>query len=137
MTPITAAVIVFVIVDMIVGVVLVKYLARSVWRPLTTRWPAQDIAEDAVRRRFQSFRIGLVNLGWSIHVAVDERHLHLEPAGFWRRLGLERASIAWSAMEFVGTPGRRWATVRLGPHRIQGPAWCLELVDPDARTDSS
>jgi len=127
---------VFFVVDTIVVGGLVGYFVRNTWRAISTRWPAQPIADDAVRRSFQSFRIGVVNLGWSIHVAADEQFLHLDPARFWRWFGAERASIAWSALELVGPVRGRWATVRLGAQRIDGPAWCLGLVDPAARTGS-
>jgi len=124
---------VFLVVDTLVVGVLIGYFVRNTWQTIATRWPARPIAEDAVRRPFQSFSIGIVNLGWSIHVAVDEAYLHLDPARFWRWFGATRASVPWGAMELIGRIRGKWATVRIGAQRIDGPAWCLGLVDPAAR----
>ncbi len=106
-------------------VVLAAAAFHLLWRPMLAPFPPQEPAPDAVRRRFQSFGIGIVNMGCSIHVAVDEHYLHLVPLAIWRALGARPASIPWSAMEPVGTSGR---VVRVAGHRLDGPKWCLELA---------
>jgi hypothetical protein len=95
------------------------------WRPMLAPFPAREPAPDAVRRRFQSFGIGIVNMGLSIHVAADEDYLHLVPLAIWRALGARPASIPWSAMEPVGRSGR---VVRVNGHRLDGPKWCMRLA---------
>ena len=100
------------------------------WRPMLRPFPPQEPAPDAVRRRFQSFGIGIVNMGCSIHVAVDDDYLHLVPLAIWQALGARPASIPWSAMEPVGKSGR---VVRVAGHRLDGPKWCMELASPGAR----
>jgi len=95
------------------------------WRPMLAPFPAREPAADAVRRRFQSFGIGIVNMGLSIHVAADDDYLHLVPLAIWRALGARPASIPWSAMEPVGRSGR---VVRVNGHRLDGPKWCMRLA---------
>lgn len=97
------------------------------WRPTFRDFPVQEPAPDAVRRSFQSFGIGIVNMGLSIHVAVDAEYLHLTPLAIWRALGATPVSIPWSAMEPVGRSGR---VVRVAGHRLDGPKWCMELASP-------
>ena len=103
----------------------------SMWNPIMRQWSPREPAENAVRRNFQSFSLGLLNLGLSIHVAADDAYLHLQPARFIRWMGAVPASIPWNAMEPMA--GRKGTAVKLGPHTMIGPRWCMELVSP--RTD--
>lgn len=100
---------------------------RLLWNPMLSAFPARPPAPDAVRRRFQSFGLGIVNMGLSIHAAVDDDALHLTPLAVWRWLGAQPASIPWDAMEPVGTSGR---VVRVNGHRLDGPKWCMSLARP-------
>ena len=98
------------------------------WNPIMRAWPPCEPAPDAVRRNFQSFSLGLLNLGLSIHVAADDEHLHLTPARLIRWMGAIPASIPWNAMQPMA--GRKGTAVKLGPHTMIGPRWCMELVAP-------
>ena len=100
------------------------------WNPVMRQWPPLDPAPDAVRRNFQSFSLGLVNLGLSVHVAADDHFLHLRPASLIRLMGAVSTSIPWSAMEPMA--GRRGTAVKLGVHTFIGPRWCMELVAPNS-----
>ncbi|MBX3374190.1 MAG: hypothetical protein KF817_10165 [Phycisphaeraceae bacterium] len=117
-----------------VFIVAVAGLAfRMLWQPMLAPFPARPPAPDAVHRRFQSFSVGIVNMGFSIHVAVDEAFLHLRPVAPWRWLGARDASIPWTAMTPVGRAAR---VARLpGGHQIVGPRWCMRLVGA-GRTDA-
>ncbi len=109
----------------------VFYGLRLAWQSAVGRFPRRAPAPDAVSRRFQSFRLGLFNLGGCIHASADEAHLHLEPVGLLRRIGLRPASVPWDAIKVVRrSRSGRWASVRIGSHTLQGPAWCLDLADP-------
>jgi len=115
---------------------------HMLWRPIFDRYPWQRPSLDASRRRFQSFSVSVVNMGFSIHASIDEEFLHLEPLWLWQVLGASPASIPWSAMtaERRGAPlagaGR---AVRLDGHLIVGPRWCFERVfkrdEPEAQDD--
>lgn len=107
---------------------------HMLWRPMLGGFPPQPAALDAARRRYQSFSIGVVNMGFSIHVAVDDDFLHLEPLWIWQVLGACPVSIPWSAI----TPAPQSAVVlfgravRVNGHTLVGPKWCLERVPAGA-----
>ena len=103
---------------------------HCLWRPMLAPFPPREPAPDAVRRRFQSFSVGPVNMGLSIHAAADEECLHLVPLALWQRLGARPASIPWSAMEPAGRSGR---IVRVAGLRIIGPKWCMQLAGSPSR----
>lgn len=126
----------FVIIDLVVGIAIVGALVRGVWGPLARDRPPHPPSADAVTRRFQSFRFGLVSFGWSIHVAADEAYLHLAPVRFMQLLGCKPVSIPWDEMSIVKRSKKgRWITARVGTGILmEGPGWCLELA-PSMETD--
>jgi hypothetical protein len=133
--PLVIAIVVGVVMmDLVIIAALLHGLKNTVFGPLSQRYPARPPGEDAVTKRFQSFKMGMYNLGFSFHVTVDESHLHLDPAGFWRKLGAEPSSVPWSDIEVVrrGKSGK-WTTVKIGgkPTPLLGPSWCLDLADPE------
>jgi hypothetical protein len=98
------------------------------WAPIPRRYPEQAPGAGAVRRACQSFRVDLLNFGFSIHVTVDETHLHLQPARFLRWVGGRTASIPWDEITITKrSRNGRWITVKVDKWTIQGPAWCLGL----------
>ena len=117
------------------GMAMVAVIAtlafHLLWRPIFAKYPMQRPGLDAVTRRFQSFGVGIVNMGFSIHATTDEEFLHLDPLWLWQVLGANPVSIPWQAMipERTGAPlvgaGR---AVRLDGHLIVGPRWCFERV---------
>ncbi len=99
------------------------------WGPLARGFPATAPGDDAVWRRYQSFRLGLLNFGYCIHVAADEQYLHLVPIKPIRLLGGRPASIPWDAIHIEKRSDRgKWITARVGTHTLRGPSWCLELA---------
>ena len=123
-------IVLFVIVDFVVAFGLIAGSLRLVWYPLHLAYPPRTPADDAVRKKLQSFRIGLLNLSYCIHTAVDENHLHLTPATLVRWLGGKPMSIPWEAIEVLKQRIGKSMTVRVGTRRLSGPAWCLDLADP-------
>ena len=132
----------FVVFDIVVVVLLVAMLCRKAWSPIQKTWQARPAADDAVRRSFQTFKIGIMNLGLAVHVAADEAYLHLTPIAAMRCLGLESVSIPWDAISDI-KPTRfsrgRYRDAKIGATTIMGPAWCMDLatdaisaVDDDA-----
>ncbi len=125
--------------DLLIIPVLIGAVVRSNWNPLADRFPAIDPALDAVRRNFQSFSSGSLSLGGCIHVAVDDRCLHLQPAWLARRLGVAAASIPWDNIT-IRRLGSRSAKVRIESTQVEltGPRWCLELaVKPDNSSEAT
>ena len=102
---------------------------RGLWNPVSSKYPGREPAPDAVRRSFQSFSYGMLNLGFSIHVAADDEYLHLTPLKFFLWFGAVPASIPWSVMQPIAGSSRK---VRLDGQTLQGPKWCMELAHPTA-----
>lgn len=135
---IAVMVVLFVIVDLvIIGAIL--HLAGATLRDLAKRHPRVEPLPGSVRKEFQSFRFNLVNLGGCVHVTVDERHMHLEPAWLVRVLMRMRPiSIPWEAIRLEPESGRtrrftrkyrsKYAAFKIGSVDAIGPAWALEVL---------
>lgn len=95
---------------------------------LVRAFPPQEPAADAVRRRFQSFQIGLVGCTWSIHVAADDRFLHLRPARIVRWFGVRPLSIPWDEIKVRGKGFFGFVRTTVRGVKIEGPAWCMGLA---------
>lgn len=118
-----------VVADLALAGLLVYYAVRTYWSPLPRNFPPRDPAHDAVRRDFQTFKAGLLNLGWSVHVVADAEYLHLRPALLPRLLRIRPASIPWLAVTVDPADQRtylRHATIAGVDLHI--PRWCAELA---------
>ncbi|MCH2133187.1 MAG: hypothetical protein MK116_05490 [Phycisphaerales bacterium] len=115
-------------------VVAIMFLAfHMLWRPIAGQYPPQAHGEDAITRKMQSFSLGIVNMGMSINATADSAHLHLEPVAWLRFFGASRMSIPWTDLKPHGRGGRSARLGTTGPV-LQGPKWCMELVqasEPD------
>ena len=126
---IAAIVIGVVVLDVVVvfGIV-VPAIVRGSWGALAVRFPAVEAGPGAVRREFQSFKFGLLNLGWSVHVEVDDAYLHLRPALMARLMGCRAMSVPWEEVRATGARFLGNRSVMIGQTRVSGPAWCLDLA---------
>jgi hypothetical protein len=116
-----------------VAFLVVRGVVESTWKRLAAAHPAVEPAPDAVRRRFQSFKMNLLNLGLSVHVAADERYLHLSPAAVIRWAGARPMSIPWESIEVLGHGiTSRSVRTRIDGITVWGPAWCLRLAERSA-----
>ncbi len=121
------------VLDALVTVGILIWALRRNWGPLVAAFPAREPDADALSRRHQTFASGLLNLGWSVHVDADAGHLHLTPVRWLQRLGAHPVSIPWEAIAIkMRREGGRFTTVTIGAIKMKGPAWCLDLADPDA-----
>jgi hypothetical protein len=115
-------------VSFLMAYLIVKAMVDGVWNKLARDHPAVEASPDAVRREFQSFRLNMLNLGLSVHVTVDDAHLHLSPAAIIRRVGAKPMSIPWEAIEVEGHGFTRSSMkAKVGSVSLYGPAWCLSL----------
>jgi hypothetical protein len=107
-------------------IAIVGVLLRSSWGQLM-KYPSKPILDPHVRRNFQSFAIGFVNLGFCVHTVIDDDHLHLIPVMFMKWFGCKPVSIPWSEIQDHPKPGRSRYTIRvkIGKTDIMGPRWCL------------
>lgn len=124
-------IVLFIVVDVSVACGAIATCIRLLWHPLHLTYPPQAPADDAVRKELQSFRVGALNLSYSIHVAVDETRLHLTPAKLLRWMGAKPVSIPWDEIELIKRSRfTKSATIRIGKRRIVGPIWCLQIAEP-------
>lgn len=129
-TAIVALFLVITLVDGFIFAALIAHLRQSHWKPLENAYPARAPASDAVVRSFQSVRVGLFNLGWCMHLAADEDHMHMTPAAVLRAIGLRPISIPWDevAVKNASRSGS-WVTLRIRNIDVQGPGWCFGLAE--------
>lgn len=102
-------------------------MCAAALRPLREAFPPVEPLPSAVHRRFQSFGFDLMNFGMCVHVAADERWLHLRPARIARWAGLRDMSIPWEAITLEKVRGKS-AVAKVRSTRVRGPAWCLSLA---------
>ena len=126
-TILTIAVVLIVVGDLILVPMIIHSMTRSAWRPLMERYPPVEPGDEAVSRNFQSFRFGLLNLGLSVHVTVDDHALHLRQAKIIRWAGAREVSIPWTEIELVKL-GRRQSTANIAGATVIGPTWCLSIA---------
>jgi hypothetical protein len=114
--------------DLVFFPLLVRALVQGTWGPLAARYPLSAPGDDSVRRDFQSYKVGLLNLGWSLHTTVDGERLHLEPASALRLIGMKGASIPWNEIEPVRRRGKKYVEVKIAGQAVLGPAWALGMA---------
>jgi len=81
----------FVVFDLLLLVVIVPMIVRGSLKPLHTRYPPIEPADDTVWKRRQSISVDMVNLGLCVNLGADLDHLHLR-ANRLGRLQNRRAS---------------------------------------------
>lgn len=131
---ITILVAAIVLIDlMIVGAIL-SAVSASI-REISKPFPPVTPAPDAITKNFQSFRLGLIGLGNSIHVSVDDRYLHLRPSMLARWIRVPPISVPWTQVQVIGPTSLssrlklgKSLKAKLGTLDIEGPQWCLQLA---------
>ncbi|MBL9030978.1 MAG: hypothetical protein JNM80_04630 [Phycisphaerae bacterium] len=142
MTPGLVAIVVgaLVLSDFVIVPLVIRALVNGSFVPLAKRYPPREPLPTAIRRGFQSFSIGVLNLGWCIHVTADAAHLHLSPTWLARRFGLTPVSLPWEALG-PARVGRFSTAVRIPEIPglvLRGPRWCLDQGRrPEAGADGA
>ena len=116
MTPLAVVLLITLVTatDLFIVVALFSNLRSSMWKPLADAFPARPPAPDAVRREFQSLKMGIFNLGYCAHLTADAEHLHVEPAAFLRWFRMTSMSIPWDEVRVKKRSGNgKWITVRI------------------------
>lgn len=114
--------------------VVVPAMVRRSWGRWHEPFPPVAPAPGAVRRGFQSFSVGLLNLGCGVHVAVDDGYLHLTPGLLAAPFGARPVSIPWDQVEVRGSFPIGQRRARIGGVPVVGPAWCLDLAGRPERS---
>jgi len=128
---VATVVVIFILVDLIIIPLVIRAVVASSWGSLERAWPGRPVGGGAVVREFQSVRIGSSNFGGCVHIAVDDRFLHLMPARFIRWFGAGPVSVPWESLTDVRpVRGGAYASAAAGGTRLTAPAWALELARP-------
>ena len=117
-----------ILADVIVASTLVGSMTRVCWGTFLKAFPPKPILDEHVRRNFQSYSIGIFNLGGCIHTIVDDDHLHLIPIRLLRWFGSTRVSIPWNEVKEHPRPGKwkRTVQVKIANQNVTGPRWALD-----------
>lgn len=103
--------------DLVFALVVVRLLAHSALEPIVREFPAVEPVGVVHDRRAQSFRIGLMNLGFSLRVRTDAGYIHLTPEPWVRWTGLHAVSLPVDCLRAgAGRPRKGW----LHPIEIEG-----------------
>ena len=113
--------------DLVIVPIVLRAVLGGVWKPLARNYPPIAVEDGAIQKRNQSIRIGAVNLGMSVHIAVDATAMHLEPARWISWVGMSPISIPFDAMTPI-RQGRYASRVKLGKQVLTAPVWALELA---------
>lgn len=136
MSTTATVILIIVIADLCFMFIVVRAIVSSNYGPLADDFPADEIPQDAIFRRCQSFAFGLLNLGFSLAVAVDDHAVHLKPEPWARWMGIRPVSIPRGAMSAIGKPRGRWMMHELKVERpsgstieLRGPSWLWETLN--------
>ncbi|MEM9166300.1 MAG: hypothetical protein AAGB48_04675 [Planctomycetota bacterium] len=131
-----AAIVVF---DVVVVVAIVRGVSFSTFKPLAKAYPPVDPIPGAKVRKCQSFSFGLINLGFSVRVTLDEACVHLAAEPWARWIGLRPVSIPRDRIEATGSRRSplightlRIETGTRVPITARGPRWLWEAVSEAA-----
>ena len=129
----TTAVTFLIVISILEAPAIILGVFHGLWKPIARTYPEQEHGTDALTKKFQSFSLGIINMGLSIHATVDESFLHLRPVTWLRALGASPMSIPWDEMKRLDKKGR--SVILNGGHRLVGPAWCFEMLKATGRDE--
>ena len=136
MSTTATVILIIVIADLCFMFIVVRAIVSSNYGPLADDFPADEILPEANFKRRQSFAFGLLNLGYSVAVAVDDRAVYLKPEPWARWMGIRPASIPRGSIIAIGRPRNRWIMHEFRIERpsgsmieLRGPAWLWEELN--------
>lgn len=110
---------------------VIRAVIESNWTPIADAFPfakAPAPSPGAVRREFCSLKVGMLSLGWSVHLTVDESYLRFEPAMIARVLGMKPVAAPWGEVKYLRERGRHGAVVSVRGTDILGPRDLFEIA---------
>ncbi len=120
---------------MIVGAIL-HLAVQTLFEPLSKRFPPKQMREDAVEKSFQSMKVGMMNFGMSVHVGVDDQHVHIVPAKIFRWCGAKASSVPMSevsvkatSVDAAGCRANKLIEGVIGGIGLRAPAWVFQEVE--------
>jgi len=138
MSTTSAVILIIVIADLCFMFFVVRAIVSSNYGPLADDFPSDEIPPDAIYRRRQSFAFGLLNLGFSLAVALDERTVYLKPEPWARWMGIRPVSIPRETIRAIGKPRSKLMMHEFRIERpsgsvieLRGPGWLWEALSRD------
>lgn len=138
MTPFVWSMIALVVFDLFIALVVVRSMAKSVFGPIVSEFPAIEPGDVHTERKRQSFSLGLMNFGFSVRVRLDDTHLHLSPEPWMRWTGMPAMSIPLSELNPKGLPRKSWLAhpIEINTNRtskdLRSPKWLWEELNLNA-----
>lgn len=114
--------------DLIIVPAVIHAAISGYWAPIADKFPWTEPAAGSPRWNFASLKIGVLNLGWSVHLLADDAALHMTPVKVMRWFGMKGASIPWDEIEYLRDRGKRWSVVKIAGHEIMGPREPFQLA---------
>ena len=124
----------FVAMNLFIALVVIRAMAKSVFGPIASEFPAIQPGDVHTDRRRQSFSLGLMNFGFSVRVKLDSTHLHLSPEPWMRWTGMPAMSIPISDLDPKGLPRKSWLAhpIEINSDRVnedlRSPKWLWEQL---------
>jgi hypothetical protein len=126
---------VFLFIDLVVVWAVMSMVRDGFFEPLHRQFPPREMLDGAVEKRFQSMSSGMVNMGSSMHIAVDDAHVHIAPAWVMRRLGgkpfaVPLAEVRVKSEAKLAKAKWEWWPVagKFGKVEVSAPAWVFREV---------
>lgn len=117
---------VFLAMDAIILVLVCRSVAHTF--DAFDRYPPLPSGPGAIRRNFQSISVGLVNLGFCAHLAVDATHLHFVPAAMGRFFRARAFSVPLEEVQIAKPGGRLGGVATIARESVRLPRWCMEEI---------
>lgn len=131
-------ILIFVVTDLIAVLLIVRTVVASNFTPIADGFPEVETTHGLDYKRRQSFSFGLLNLGFSIAVAIDDRHVHMRPEPWAALLGVSPASIPSEAITAKGSRRGKWLLHEMriehpsgSVTELRGPRWLWEAIDSE------
>ncbi len=111
-------------IEIAVVYMLLRGPVNDVFNRLHVKFPPQPIGAHAVRRNFQSAKKDIVNLGFCVHFAVDDRYVHVMPAAVLRWVVAKPSSVP---VELVSAKqsDMSYAEIVFDDVTLVGPTWVV------------
>ncbi len=111
-------------VDLAIVYALLRGPVDDIFNALHKRHPPQEIGTGAMRHNFQSVKKDIVNMGWSVHFAVDDAFVHIMPAAVLRWCGAKASSVPVQLVR-EKRASARLPEIAVGEVTLRAPAWVL------------
>ncbi len=112
-------------VDIAIVYALLRGPVDEIFNALHKRHPPQEIGTGAVRRDFQSVSKDIINMGLSVHFAVDDAFVHIMPAAVLRWCGAKASSVPVQLVR-EKRASARLPEITFGEVTLRAPAWVLQ-----------